>query len=72
MCALLFGTYLRFSLYVGELSVDRAITAALLLVAGTCFIARPMQLLPMLYLWPLILSAQYALRAASRRTSRSR
>ncbi|MBO9534476.1 MAG: GGDEF domain-containing protein [Solirubrobacteraceae bacterium] len=61
VCALLFGVYLRFSLYVGELSVDRAITAALLLVAGTCFIARPMQLLPMLYLWPLILSAQYAL-----------
>lgn len=59
--ALLFGVYLRFSMYVGELSVDRAITAAILLVAGTCFIARPMQLLPMLYLWPLILSAQYAL-----------
>lgn len=61
VCALFFGVYLRFSLYVGELSVDRAITAAILLVAGTCFIARPMQLLPMLYLWPLILSAQYAL-----------
>lgn len=60
-CALLFGIYLRFSLYVGELSVDRAITAAILLVAGTCFVARPMQLLPMLYLWPLILTAQYAL-----------
>jgi diguanylate cyclase (GGDEF)-like protein len=61
VCALVFGVYLRFSLYVGELSVDRAITAAILLIAGTCFIARPMLLLPMLYLWPLILSAQYAL-----------
>jgi diguanylate cyclase (GGDEF)-like protein len=59
--ALMFGVYLRFSLYPGALSVDRAITAAILLVAATCFIARPMQLLPMLYLWPLTLSAQYAL-----------
>jgi diguanylate cyclase (GGDEF)-like protein len=61
VCALLFGVYLRFSKYVGTLSVDRAITAAILLVAGTTLIAQPVHLLPMLYLWPLILSAQYAL-----------
>ncbi|MBJ7471366.1 MAG: GGDEF domain-containing protein, partial [Solirubrobacteraceae bacterium] len=59
--ALGIGIYLRFSLHAGELSIDRSITAAILLVAGTVMVARPTGLTPMLYLWPLLLSAHYAL-----------
>lgn len=59
--ALLIGVYLRFSLHAGELSIDRSITAAILLVFGVVCIARPLGLTPMLYLWPLLLSAHYAL-----------
>lgn len=55
------GVYLRFSLHAAELSIDRSITAAILLVAGTVMVARPIGLTPMLYLWPLLLSAHYAL-----------
>ena len=59
--ALFVGVYLRFSLHAAELSIDRSITAAILLVAATVCIARPVGLTPMLYLWPLLLSAHYAL-----------
>lgn len=59
--SLLIGVYLRFSLHAAELSIDRSITAAILLVAGVVSIATPMALTPMLFLWPLLLSAHYAL-----------
>ncbi len=55
------GIYLRFSQHAAELSIDRAITAAILLAAGSVLIARPMGLAPLFYLWPLLLSAHYAL-----------
>lgn len=55
------GIYLRFSLHAAELSIDRSITGAILLVAGTVLISRPVGLTPILYLWPLLLSAHYAL-----------
>lgn len=60
-CSFGIGIYLRFSLHAAELSIDRSITAAILLVAGTVMIARPTGLTPLLYLWPLLLSAHYAL-----------
>ncbi len=56
-----FGVYLRFAMDAGELAIDRSITAAILLVSGTVMIARPMELTPMLLLWPLLLSAHFAL-----------
>lgn len=59
--ALLIGVYLRFSLHAAELSIDRSITAAILLVAGVVTIAQPVALTPLLFLWPLLLSAHYAL-----------
>lgn len=59
--ALTIGVYLRFSLHAAELSIDRSITAAILLVAGVVSIAKPVGLTPMLYLWPMLLSAHYAL-----------
>lgn len=55
------GVYLRFAIDAGELSVDRGITAAILLVGGVVMIARPMELTPLLFLWPLLLSAHFAL-----------
>ncbi len=55
------GIYLRFSLHAADLSIDRSITAAILLVAGVVMVARPVGLTPLLYLWPLLLSAHYAL-----------
>ncbi|MDO9356077.1 MAG: GGDEF domain-containing protein [Solirubrobacteraceae bacterium] len=55
------GVFLRFSIDAGELSIDRAITAAILLVSATVMLARPMELTPILLLWPLTLSAHFAL-----------
>ena len=55
------GIYLRFALHAGPLSIDRSITAGILLTAGVVAIARPMELTPLLLLWPLLLSAHFAL-----------
>lgn len=55
------GVYLRFSLDAGERSIDRSVTAAILLVSGTVMVTRPMELTPLLLLWPLLLSAHFAL-----------
>lgn len=59
--ALCVGIYLRFATYVGAASVDRSITGAILLLSATAAIATPLGLLPVLYLWPLLLTAHYAL-----------
>ena len=55
------GVYLRFSFGAAELSLDRGITAAILLVSGVVMISRPMELTPLLLIWPLVLSAHFAL-----------
>jgi diguanylate cyclase (GGDEF)-like protein len=55
------GVFLRFSIDAGELSIDRSITAAILLVSGTVLLVRPLELTPILLLWPLTLSAHFAL-----------
>lgn len=55
------GIYLRFATYVGATSVDRATTGAILLISAAVLIATPAGLLPALYLWPLLLTAHYAL-----------
>jgi diguanylate cyclase (GGDEF)-like protein len=59
--ALGIGVYLRFAMDAGELSIDRSITAAIILVAGAVMVVRPMELTPLLLLWPMILSAHFAL-----------
>lgn len=55
------GIYLRFAIGAGSLSIDRSITAAILLVAGTVMIIQPVGLTPLLFMWPLLLSAHFAL-----------
>lgn len=59
--ALGIGVYLRFSLHTDARSIDGSIVAAILLVGGTVAIARPMELTPLLMLWPLLASAHLAL-----------
>jgi GGDEF domain-containing protein len=58
--SLALGAALRFSKASGTTALDRGITATVLLVGATCFVVRDVPLVPMLLLWPLLLSAHFA------------
>lgn len=60
VAGLLTGLFLRFSPMAGEGTVDNGITAAILLITGAVMTVHPLGLSPVLYLWPLVLSAYYA------------
>ncbi|MEN0014414.1 MAG: GGDEF domain-containing protein [Solirubrobacteraceae bacterium] len=55
------GIALRLSVDAGEHAIDRSITAAIPLVVAAVMVVRPMELTPMLLLWPMLLGAHYAL-----------